>query len=710
MPAFFRGRAVMQWVVVKGIGETKDGAATPSDRFLMREARVARALREVAGALGASLELDELLELVLRKLTDLMTAERAILFLLDERKRELVSRSAGGDDDFPIRLPLSEGVLSRVVRSGRAVRLDLGSTELEHAEWDALLSCRTSTAVATPLKNNLSRTIGVLLVINKLSEGAVQAENFDEEDEEILSVLAKQAAIAIDNSRLLVTLIRKNQQLQHAQEQLTRRVRDLELLFELERATAHARSHEELARAVLESLARACSAGGALLVLADEEYQQYVDYCLTRAPRISGQVKEAPPRFVSGLSTSREGILSQVIENGSPVQIDLTGAPLTQAGLPEVESMIAEPLTGGDQPIGALALLNKRGGPFTAEDLGLLRLVSANVSTAVRLFNANQARQREERLSGIGRLMSQVVHDLKSPLTVISGYVQLMEKSADQDERHRHAEEILKQFHALGAMQREVLAFARGETKVFARNVIIDRLLSDLKSQMAAELTEKKVELKISTAKNLVAHLDSERIIRALQNLVRNAAEAMEPLGGGNVTIRADVEDDAVTFRVSDTGPGIPASIAPRLFQSFVTAGKLNGTGLGLPIVRRIVEEHGGVVKMCSVPRGACFLITLPSAVVRVQSDARRANAESAPNNEEQEPDVPTAPRIATREPRSSTKSQTGRVATKARSKATKTKSARGETKATDKVDQIGREKGKNKSRAVSPSRGQRKK
>ena len=116
--------------------------------------------------------------------------------------------------------------------------------------------------------------------------------------------------------------------------------------------------------------------------------------------------------------------------------------PLAQDGLPEVHSMIAEPLTGDEESLGALALINKRGGPFTAEDLGLLRLVSANVSTAVRLFNSNRVREREERLSSIGRLLSQVVHDLKSPLTVISGYVQLMEESAERQERQHYASEI----------------------------------------------------------------------------------------------------------------------------------------------------------------------------------------------------------------------------------------------------------------------------
>lgn len=588
---------------------------TASQKNLEREARVARALRDVAGALGASLELDELVELVLGKLTDLLTSDRAILFLLDERKKELVSRSAGIEEDFPIRLPLGgDGLLTHVVQTGRAARVESFLRSEFSAEWEETLAYETENALAAPLKNNLSRTIGVIVVLNKRG-GAP----FDDDDAEILSVLAKQAAVAIDNSRLLVTLIRKNQQLGQAQEQLTRRVRDLELLFELERSTAHARSHEELARAVLESFARACSAGGALLVLAQEETGQLVDYSLRRTEKTLGQRVEAPAVFRTGTSPALEGVLASVLETQKPIQFDAMDSPLTDQGDLEVHSMIAEPLEGDSgECLGALALINKRGGPFTAEDLGLLRLVSANLSTAVRLFNTNQLREREERLSSIGRLLSQVVHDVKSPLTVISGYVQLMEESSSKTERKHYAGEILKQFDALGAMQREVLAFARGETQVFARRVIVDRLLSDVKEHMGPELSRAGVELKLSTPPKLIAHLDSERVTRALQNLIRNASEAMAPLGGGLVVVRADAEDGDLTFRVSDTGPGIPASIAPRLFQSFVTAGKADGTGLGLAIVKRIVEEHGGTVSLAPVPRGACFLLRLPGAVEAV--------------------------------------------------------------------------------------------
>src|SRR5690606_32209846 len=132
----------------------------------------------------------------------------------------------------------------------------------------------------------------------------------------------------------------------------------------------------------------------------------------------------------SGVYSPAEGLLGPVIQYSSPLQMDTSLEPLVHEGFGRVRSVIAEPLEASDTPLGALALFNKRQGPFTAEDLGLLRLVSANVSTAVRLFHANQAREREERLTSIGRLLSQVVHDLKSPHTVISGYVELMEAAS----------------------------------------------------------------------------------------------------------------------------------------------------------------------------------------------------------------------------------------------------------------------------------------
>jgi len=239
-----------------------------------------------------------------------------------------------------------------------------------------------------------------------------------------------------------------------------------------------------------------------------------------------------------------------------------------------------------------------------------MQLVGANVSTAVRLFFASQARERGERLTSIGRLLSQVIHDFKTPMTVISGYVQLMAEASDSKIRHEYAEEVLKQFDVLTGMQREVLEFARGERTLFVRRVYLHKFFGDLRRQLELELNGLPIELVLDVDTKVVARFDEARVARAVHNLARNAIEAMNDDGVLTLSSRMDGKD--LLIRVSDTGPGIPPAIEHRLFQSFVTMGKEGGTGLGLAIVKKIVEEHGGSVKVKSSPKGATFELRLP--------------------------------------------------------------------------------------------------
>lgn len=577
------------------------------EKALAREGRVAAALRDVGRALGATLELGELLEFILTRLRDLVEAERAVLFLLDEPRQVLQGKVASPAAGPGQEIPVGQGLVGRVARSGRCLRIDAaGGDAAFDPQWDSLQECPTRTALAAPLKNNLGRTIGVIEVVNRRSRGA-----FTEEDEAILSALSTQAAVAIDNARLLGSLIDKNRQLSATKEQLERRVRDLELLFELERSTAQAASHLDLARAVLERLARACEARAAGILLRNAETQELVEYTLdVEAPQL---------RLRGGVA---EGVLLRALVSNTPLQRSaaLDGAPEPEPAFTfPVQTSLAEPLEGDEGAIGALALYEKQQGKnFSEEDFGLLRLVSANLSTAVRLFDANRAREREERLTSIGRLLSQVIHDFRSPMTVISGYVQLMEESDDPGQRRRYAEEILQQFEAVASMQREVLAFARGETDVFVRRVYVDRFFADLARQVRHELEGRNVELEVDVEPKLVARFDTERMTRALFNLVRNAIEAMAD-GGGRLTLRARRAGEHLVLVVEDTGPGIPEAVQARLFQAFVTANKPGGTGLGLPIVKRIVEQHGGSVSVASSPGGTRFELRLPGQFAETQ-------------------------------------------------------------------------------------------
>lgn len=267
--------------------------------------------------------------------------------------------------------------------------------------------------------------------------------------------------------------------------------------------------------------------------------------------------------------------------------------------------------------MGAIALYNKRDKDgFNDEDRSLLLLVAANASTAIRLQMSREQREHEERLSTIGRLVSGVIHDMRTPLTVISGYVQLMQGADLRAKRDEYAESVLRQFDHIAAMQREVLDFARGEQNVLVRKVYLETFFKDVKEQLVGQLARFGIELVVDLQDKGTARFDEGKILRVVHNLTRNAEEAMAVTGGRfTIKVRRDKKGEpgeALVLTFSDTGPGIPKGIERRLFDSFVTSGKIGGTGLGLAIVKKIADEHGGTVTVRSSKRGATFELRLP--------------------------------------------------------------------------------------------------
>jgi signal transduction histidine kinase/putative methionine-R-sulfoxide reductase with GAF domain len=586
---------------------------------LAREERISAALRDVGVALGTTLDLDQLLELILEKITDLLQADRATLYLLDEARGELVSRIAVGDAIRSVRMRVGEGIAGMVARTGRTIRVrDAYRDKRFTRDSDELPGYRTQSILAAPMKNHLGRIIGVVHVLNKKSR-----RDFSAGDEALLNAFATEAAVSIDNSRLFLSVVQKNMQLLETKEKLEQSVRHLKLLFELESTMSRASSQEELIRGVLEESAHACEAGGGAVLLTEEEGSFELALWDAKKP---GEVGAETWRGMPGASlppdgASFRGLLTSAMQRREPVQL----APGYDGGLallvdPRMSTALAVPLEWEDgAAMGAMALFNKtEGRPFASEDVEILRIIAANFCTAINLFRARVKRVREERLSTIGSLLSSVVHDLKGPMAVISGYVQMMSDVEDAAKRKDYAGLILKQFESIAAMQREVLEFARGEKRLLARKVYLSKFFEDLTTELRADLGTSKVSIVLDLADRTTARFDQNKITRALHNLVRNAVEAMGAKGG-KVTLR--VARAALTqpnrkgdliIEVSDTGPGIPKQIEGRLFESFVTAGKKGGTGLGLAIVKKIVSEHGGTVGVQTAPSGTTFTLVLP--------------------------------------------------------------------------------------------------
>ena len=594
---------------------------TELERALADERRTSRALREVGNALGTTLDLDTLLELILAKLTDVLGADRATLFLLDGANQELVSRYVVGGEIRTLRVPVGTGIAGTVATTGAVVRSDDPYSHPQFSpEWDRLTGYVTDSILAVPLKNHVGKIIGVTQVLNK------RGGTFSEEDEAILVALSTQAAVAIDNSRLFLSLIGTNRQLLEAKEQLERGVRENAMLLDLERATARAHSIQEICQAALRAAAEATDARGAAVLLRDEETRHLIGYAFDA---------DRPGNPEPFTVDDGDAALGHVMERDEGIRVPRGErppgwTPASDASLPfSVDGMVAAPLDGEHGALGALAVFTKRAKrEFANEDLSLLKLVGANVATALRLYWASEARERGKRLTAIGRLLSSIIHDFKTPMTVISGYVQLMENTKDTKKRAEYSESILRQFDQLGAMQREVLEFARGERNVLIRRVYLYRFFDELRGEIAQAIGSSAIELDVSADRKLVARFDENQIARAVHNLARNAIEAMGE-GGGRLTVSAETDETDLLIRVSDTGPGIPKEVRGRLFGSFVTAGKSQGTGLGLAMVKKVAEEHGGTVHVTSSSKGTTFVLRLPQK----EPDATATSTESAPRS-----------------------------------------------------------------------------
>jgi signal transduction histidine kinase/putative methionine-R-sulfoxide reductase with GAF domain len=591
-----------------GVKSVEDRLAR-AEAALAREVRVSRALRDVGVALGTTLDLDELLELILQRITDALEADRTTLYLLDEASDELVSRIAQGHTVYSIRLKNGEGIAGHVARTGKPLHVPNAEKDPRFdPEWDLLSGYRTRSILAAPMRNHLGRTIGVVQVLNK------KRGDFTVDDADILAALATEAAVSIDNSRLFMSLTQKNIQLLDTTEQLEHRVRDLKLLFDLEHAMGRAVTLEELFVAVLGEAMRACEARMAAVALRDPEAGtgtlHYID---ERAKKMKRMAYPENAGLIGWAIREGQVLVSSDAENDARRDKSLDD----RIGGPAAKTALAVPLEGDQkEPMGAIALYNKRGDrPFSDEDRELLELIAANASTAIRLQLSREAREREERLTTIGRLLSSVIHDLKTPLAVISGYVQVMRTSKTVAERGKYAKLVLKQFEHIGAMQREVLEFARGERTILSRRVYLQKFFDEVRGELEPDLSRRGVDLVVDVQERGTARFDEGKILRVIHNLARNAAEAMGPKGGKfTIRVTRDPGDGALVVSFTDTGPGIPKEIEHRLFQSFVTSSKKGGTGLGLAIVKKIAAEHGGSIVVRSSSRGATFTLRIPQS------------------------------------------------------------------------------------------------
>jgi two-component system NtrC family sensor kinase len=223
---------------------------------------------------------------------------------------------------------------------------------------------------------------------------------------------------------------------------------------------------------------------------------------------------------------------------------------------------------------------------------------------------------RQDHLASVGLLASQVAHEVNTPLTGIASYAQmLMSRLSSRLPEMDLLRKIEAQAFRAAGIAGSVLSFSR--RREGERNELMDAgpVVAECLTLFETQLKGKRIRMTTERAASLPAiHGHRGRIQQAVMNLLMNAAAALP--GGGEVRLGMDREGEFLRIRVADNGIGIPADIVPRIFEPFFTARPDGtGTGLGLSVVRQVMEEHGGRVSVESVPgAGSTFTLLIPAA------------------------------------------------------------------------------------------------
>jgi len=222
---------------------------------------------------------------------------------------------------------------------------------------------------------------------------------------------------------------------------------------------------------------------------------------------------------------------------------------------------------------------------------------------------AQEDLMQKENLASIGMVMSQLIHDIQIPMTAIRNYAKLIYKQCPES-RH-FADFITSEAEQMVDMTREMLDFVRGRENELELSVVSIPDLVENSLRMFEPLCRQqqvRIEKDLEYAGEVI--IDRTKFRRLIANLISNACVAMPD--GGVLRIRTQKTDKNIVLAFSDTGKGIPEEISDTLYEPFVSFGKILGTGLGLTIVKKVVDAHGGKIEHQSEPgRGTTFRIYL---------------------------------------------------------------------------------------------------
>jgi signal transduction histidine kinase len=280
-------------------------------------------------------------------------------------------------------------------------------------------------------------------------------------------------------------------------------------------------------------------------------------------------------------------------------------------------SIICAPLVAKGRPLGVIQILNRRDGrSFDEEDLELARPVASLIAVAIHNAEEHEARVNAERLATIGQMMAGMAHCVKNILNGLQAGSYIIDQNlagGPQNGVARGWEIVKRNMQFLSNIVLDMLSYSRPR-KPLCQPCKIDDLCQSVVALLQRQAGAKGVTV-VTGSDPTEACIDESGIRRCLINLVGNAIDACGD-GGGLVQIEVGPAgaEGLFAIRVRDNGCGMDAAARERIFAPFFSTKGNKGTGLGLAVTKKIVEEHGGTIRVESAPGvGTEFTLLLPA-------------------------------------------------------------------------------------------------
>lgn len=600
-----------------GVELERHRAEVERERLLEAELRRSEELATLvvtSATVATRLEIDHVLQIVARQMIKLLGVEVCVISVWDQTANTITLQVEQSPQDWretsPSLHPLKLAdhlPARRVLDPYQPIQVCLDDVTIDTAERRYLEESKIKSLLVLPLVA-ADRSIGLVELMDRK-----RCRTFDDQEIALIQALANQAAVAIENARLFT----------ETSEALAREQRLNEVAHAISSALDLSTILPNVVRLAAE-LVRA-EAGALALISPDNETITYpyvfnLSECSSVLPRLKGH-----------------GVAWHIVETGESVWLtNYTDHPKalpywSQAG---AYAFIGVPVIAGQNCLGALILFNlSPDQQFSERDLALAESVGKQAGVAIqnaRLYTEEQQRAealatalaRQEELDRLkNAFIRNVSHELRTPLTIARGYTELLNNGALgelQADQQKAVAVMTNRLKMLTDLVNDLIVIPMVEEKALRQEPVdlsslVQSLVDDF--QVTAHQAEVKLETEIAPDLPLISG-DSIRLRQVIENLLNNALKFTP--ADGTVTVRIDQVGPNVALEVNDTGIGISPEHLERIFERFYqvdgsSTRRYGGTGLGLALVKEVVEAHGGQVTVESkVGEGSTFRIILP--------------------------------------------------------------------------------------------------